>query len=109
EYKVHVPEWLPRWRPWTKARAVLTLSAASQSHKWIASCLGEATSLDIRWSDDRNARYENPDNVYGFTGTRAIAAAVGHVNFAYALLGQAWLLLTVPWAYLFDRALRRET
>ncbi|MEH6522526.1 MAG: methyltransferase [Sulfitobacter sp.] len=109
EYKENVPEWLPRWRPWNKARAVLTLSDASRGHRQAALWLRAATSLDIRWSDDGNAWHENPENVYGFRGACAIAAAFGHVNFAYALLGQAWLLLAVPWIYLFDQVLRRET
>lgn len=109
EYKANVPEWLPRWRPWTKARAVLTLSDLSLCHKWVASLLGAATSLDIQWSDGRSACYENSSNVYDIRGTCAIAAAFGHVNFAYALLGQAWLLLVVPWGYLSDHVLRRET
>ncbi|WP_106745669.1 methyltransferase family protein [Yoonia maritima] len=107
EYKKNVPEWIPRWQPWTTTAATLTLSDASRSHHWVASRLGAIDSLDVQWSDHRTACYDNPDNVYGFRGTCAIAAAFVHVNFAYALLGQAWLLIAVPCSFLFKQVLRR--
>ncbi len=108
EYKANVPEWVPRWRPWTKARATLSLSTSSLNHRWIALLLSSATNLDMRWSEDRIARYENPDNVFGFERSCAIAAAFTHVNVAYALLSQAWLLLAVPWGYQVDRVVGRQ-
>jgi len=104
EYKANVPEWIPHWRPWIKGHSILTLSSATPHHAWCAAHLDGATGLDIRWSDEGDARYENTDNVHGFSGSCAIAAAFGHVNFAYALLGQAWLLIALPWVHIFRRA-----
>ena len=108
EYKENVPEWVPRWRPWTKARAALTLSEASRFHRWLASWLVSANSIDVQWSDNPIANYHNPNNVYGFRGSCAIAAAFVHVNFIFALLGQAWLLIVVPSGSLIDQVLRRK-
>lgn len=104
EYKANVPEWFPHWRPWIKGHSNLTLSTATPHHAWFAAYLDGATGLDIQWSDEGGARYENPDNVYGFSGSGAFAAAFGHVNFAYALLGQAWMLIALPWVHIFRRA-----
>jgi len=109
EYKENVPEWIPRWQPWTTTAATLTLSDASRTHHWVASRLGAIDSLDVQWLDHRTACYDNHDNVYGFRGTCAVAAAFVHVNFAYALLGQAWLLIAVPCGILFKQVLRRAT
>jgi len=109
EYKENVPEWIPRWRPWATATATLTLSSGSRLHHWIASWLSSVDGLDLQWSDDCIARYDNPNNVYGFRSSCAIAAAFVHVNFVYALLGQSWLLIAVPCRFLFDLVLRRTT
>ena len=109
EYKKNVPEWIPRWRPWTHATATLNLSRETRCHQWVASKLGTHDSIDILWSDDRIARYENPDNVYDFYGSCAIAAAFVHVNFAYALLAQIWLLIAVPSGFLTSQVPRKKT
>ncbi len=108
EYKQNVPEWFPRWRPWTNATATLTLSRASPHHQWIASSLRAIDHLEVQWSDKPSARYSNPDNIYCFQGSCAIAAALTHLNFASAMLGQAWLLIALPSRFLFDQMLGRK-
>ncbi|MEP5762575.1 MAG: hypothetical protein ABJ327_25300, partial [Litoreibacter sp.] len=95
--KANVPEWLPRWTPWTPASATLTLCNGSNGHHRIASWLKMTPGLNIEWSDDGLPNYEHPDNVHSFEGSSAIAAAFTHKNFAYALVGQAWLLFALPW------------
>ncbi len=108
EYKANVPEWLPRWRPWMVAHSKLVLDRSSRLHRQVAIWLGSADSLDIQWCDTSVPRYINPDNVYGFEGSCAIAAAFMHKNFAYALLGHAWLLLILPLHSLSGWTLRRK-
>lgn len=108
EYKENTPEWIPRWHPWTKTAATLTLSNASQLHHWIASWLKPINGLTLRWSDDHIARYESPNNIYDFRRSCAIAAAITQVNFAFALIGQAWLLIAVPCGFLLDQVLGRQ-
>ena len=96
EYRANVSEWIPRWKPWSKTPATLSLCATSSGHRWCAARLDGISGLKIIWSDDPRAGYEHPGNVYGFRGSSAIAAAFQHKNFAVALLGQAWLLISVP-------------
>ncbi len=96
DYKEKVPEWFPRWHPSLKAGATLHLCASSRLHRRVALWLGSATQLRIQWSDDPLPHYENPDNVRDFDRSCAIAAAAMHQNFAYALIGHAWLLLALP-------------
>jgi len=104
-YKANVPEWIPRWRPWVAQPATLTLSTKIPHHVWCAPFLAGATGVDILWSDEGRAQYDNPNDVYGFRGSCAIAAAFGHVNFACALLGQAWMLIALPAAPVFRRTI----
>lgn len=108
EYTASVPEWVPRWKPWTKERATLTLSTSSGGHPRIAAWLNAASGLDIQWSDQVVAKYEHPNNVHDFERSCAIAAAFMHNNFAYALLGHAWLLLAMPLRCLTGFAFGRQ-
>ena len=103
EYKANVPEWLPRWRPWVRVRATLTLPTGSAGYRWAARWLAPATGLEMKWRDDCVATYAHPDNARDFEGRCAVAAALTHVSFAHALLGHGWLLLALPWAYLANR------
>ena len=107
EYRANVSEWVPRWKPWSKTTATLSLSARSTLHRWSALRLDAISGLDIEWSSDPRARYDHPGNVYGFQGSSAIAAAFQHKNFAFALLGGAWLILAVPLASLTGKMDRR--
>jgi protein-S-isoprenylcysteine O-methyltransferase Ste14 len=108
EYKAHVPEWVPQWKPWTPERATVTLCASSQGHLRIAPLLNTVDGLDIQWSDETTAIYKHPNNTYDFQGSCAIAAAVMHKNFAFALLSHAWLLLVLPWRAFAHSTLRRH-
>lgn len=96
EYKAHVPEWIPRWTPWIEVQATVTLCTSSKWHQMIAPLLDTASSLDIQWSRNATATYKHPDNIYDFHGSCAVAAAVMHKNFAFALLSHALLLLVLP-------------
>lgn len=98
---------VPRWKPWSKTSATLSLSASSSFHRWSALRLDAISGLDIDWCGDPLARYEHPEDVYGFEGSSAIAAAFQHKNFAFALLGGAWLILSVPFASLTGKMNRR--
>ena len=106
EYKAHVPEWVPRWKPWMPKHATVTLCMSSKRHERIAPWLSTASGLHIQWSDKTTATYVHPDNAYDFQGSCAIAAAVMHKNFAFALISHAWLLLALPLRTL-DRTIER--
>jgi protein-S-isoprenylcysteine O-methyltransferase Ste14 len=103
EYKAHVPEWIPRWTPWIPLQATVTLCTSSKLHQMIAPLLDAARNLDIQWSRNATAAYKHPDNIYDFHGSCAVAAAVMHKNFAFALLSHAWLLLVLPLRSTFGR------
>lgn len=108
EFKAHVPEWLPRWKPWTPERGTITLCASSLRHLGIASWLAGMDGLDIEWSDEATATYTHPNNIYDFQESCAIAVALMHKNFACALLSHAWLLLALPWQAVARSAIRRH-
>lgn len=96
QYKKHVPEWIPRWTPWISGQATLSLCKSSRrQHRW-AYWLGKAPGLTIVWSETCLPRYENCQNVYQFSGSCAVAAAMIHKNFAAALIGHGWLLIALP-------------
>lgn len=95
EYRANVTEWVPRWRPWIKTRATLRLCKTTPGHAQIAAFLKSAHGLDIAWVEERKAYYENPSNIYQYSGLNAVAAALAHMNFAMMLIAHAWLLIAL--------------
>lgn len=95
EYKTQVPEWIPRWRPWTKASATLQLDP---KHRLLRLFLSGATGLNIR---DRNgaSQYSNPADVCDYRGASACLMSLTHVNFAWTMAAYAALVPLLAFEY----------
>ena len=104
EYKAHVPEWLPRWRPWPAARAHLHLNGA---HPVLERILTHATGLDVNPTDGPT-RYANPAETRGFEGAAAYLMALTHVNFLWTLIAHAGLLVVLGLNYLCSSLPKRQ-
>jgi protein-S-isoprenylcysteine O-methyltransferase Ste14 len=101
-YRAHVAEWLPRWRPWIPGAAMLRydpsvlwqrcavagLRASDCVRLEITTASGQLTYADARQ----------------FRGIAALAQAMSHCNFVAALAGGAALLLLLPLHYLRSTA-----
>jgi protein-S-isoprenylcysteine O-methyltransferase Ste14 len=116
EYAANVPEWLPRWRPWLKDGSGdgITDSGAlcyDPRRGWQAAGvallkLASPIGLNVIARPGAGLAYsEGPDKPC-FSGAAALAAALGHTNFALTLVGAALLLAVLPLAYLRDLLLR---
>ena len=102
EYRRHVPEWLPRWRPWTPQTSVLTLNperrldaAFRRALNWL-----KPVGLEIRMAPGP-ARYANPWDVRSYAGFPALCAALTHGDLLSALAGHVLLTPALCWAALF--------
>lgn len=105
DYRRHVPEWRPRWRPWTPQTAVLTLERGRPLNALVLRLLKSlgAQGLEIR-EGAGPPLYANPLDVRPYEGFPALCAALGHGNFLSALFGQ---MLSIP-AMALAAARRRE-
>jgi len=103
-YRDHVPEWLPRWRPWMPAAAALR---HDRDRPWQSALLLLLARLGARGLETEAAPgpllYREPGEERAFTGLAAAAKALNHANFATALLGAALLLAVLPLATLLQR------
>jgi protein-S-isoprenylcysteine O-methyltransferase Ste14 len=97
EYRTNVPEWLPRWRPWTLAAASLQYDLGVRWQRQLIACLGrlQARGLDFAATTGR-LRYREPTEAQEFNGVAALAKALHHTNAAVALVGAGLLLIVVP-------------
>lgn len=98
-YRANVPEWRPRWTPWVPEPACLLFDPRRRNQARIASWLRKRrpTGLEIEEQPGLPAlRYANPAELRPSTGLLALAKALGHVNFAFALAGAAILLTALP-------------
>lgn len=105
EYRAHVPEWLPRWRPWVPQTARLLYDPSRTSHRHLVAGLRR---LGARGLDAVPAagplRYREPHEARTFTGAAALAKAMNHGTLASALLGAGLLLAVLPLAWIGRRA-----
>ena len=101
-YRANVPEWLPRWRPWVPEPARLVFDPG---HTWNAAFAGwlqrrDPVGLILEAQPGAALTYRDPTEAQDFTAAAALGKALGHVNFAFALLGAAVLLLVLPLRHL---------
>jgi hypothetical protein len=98
EYRTHVGEWLPRWRPWFAQRATLIYDPASLRQAQFVTMLARqgVVSLQISAVQDASLAYREPNESRVFTGIAARAKTLGHINFGFALIGAAALLVILP-------------
>lgn len=71
DYKANLPEWVPRWHPWTMNCATLVLCAASQRHHRIA----RAFSLDAVRMRSLSLDCSTPSNNICASGDRSRVSA----------------------------------
>ncbi|MEM6536617.1 MAG: methyltransferase [Pseudomonadota bacterium] len=103
EYRSHVPEWIPRRRPWVKENAKLRLDSNNRSHAALGKLLSTATGLHITSDIKGSARYDSPLDARGFSGAAAISMALTHINVIWMLIGQTGLLFSLMASYCTDR------
>ena len=107
-YRAAVPDWIPLWRPWRPAPSNLILDPTNPIHArfgmWIeARC---PVGLSVKRVARARIAYREPGETRSFEGAAAVAKALNHLNFAYALLS-AGLLLVVLAAAAPTELLRR--
>lgn len=100
EYRAHVSEWLPRWRPWVPEPARLCHDPSCRLHQYLVASLARfgAHGLVVL-ATPGPLRYREPNERRDFSGPAALAKALNHANFATAMLGAALLLLALPLAW----------
>ena len=101
-YRANVPEWLPRWRPWLPEEAQL---AFDPEQTWQAAFAGwlqhrDPVGIILAAQPGTPLIYRDPSEARDFTAAAAIGKALGHVNFVYALMGAAVLLVVLPLRHL---------
>ena len=96
EYRAHVRDWFPRWRPYVpdERRAVLyvseTCGKCQQVSRWFRA--RDAVALTITPAEHHPTRdleritYDPGDGTGEVQGIHAVARALEHINFAYAML-----------------------
>ena len=111
EYRAHVGEWRPRWRPWFARASVLTFDPACPRQARFVRRLTRrgVVSLDMLAISGARLGYHELGEERVFVGAAARAKALGHVQFGWALGGAAVLLVALPLQSVrWSRAPRRE-
>ena len=96
------PDRPPRWRPWVPEAAQLAFDPGQKPQAAFAAWLQrrDPVGLTLLARPGVALTYQDPPNARDFTAAAALGKALGHVNFAYALLGAAVLLVVLPLRYL---------
>ena len=104
-YRANVPEWLPRWRPWVPEAARLGFDPDRPWQAALAAWLQrrDPVGLDLAPQPGAALVYRCPCEARDFTGAAALGKALGHINFAFALMGAAVLLVVLPLGHLRGR------
>ena len=108
EYRAHVSEWRPRWRPWIKEKASLTYNQNDKTQRRVVTLLQNqnAIGLDMIAKEEGELTYQEPNEYRLFIGLSAFAKAVNHIHFIWCLIGAAILLVTLPINYLRRGAIK---
>jgi protein-S-isoprenylcysteine O-methyltransferase Ste14 len=99
EYRKHVPEWIPRWRPWASEPARLTYDPSVDTQMRLVGWLRrrELAGVDIVATPDASTLgFVEAGETRTFTGLAAFAKALNRINFGFALVGAVLLLMVLP-------------
>lgn len=108
EYRAHVPEWRPRWRPWIPEASSLTLDPAHPLHARLGAWLACRDAVGLSVESVQGARLRYDDGTVRLHGLLAVLKSLEHVKLAWALVGAAGLLVGWPLAGLRRRWLARS-
>ncbi|MES2984322.1 MAG: hypothetical protein V4735_03945 [Pseudomonadota bacterium] len=104
EYREHVPEWFPRWKPWVKHPSTLHYNPnrgfQARFVKWVSKQNLTGLTIDSR---SQSLRYTDGNRGKSFTGFAAIACSLFHIHFITALVGSMLLLVALPMQWAFCR------
>lgn len=103
EYRAHVHDWFPRWRPWIASPSRIYLSEECFKCSQMAAFLRRLKPLNLEilpaeehpLSDLERMTYESSGGTIHAHGIAALARALEHVNLAWAFSG---MLLRLPGA-----------
>lgn len=95
DYKANVPEWVPRQKPWVPSPAHLSLNAQATRVQRI---LAGATGLVVEIHGG-NSTYRPANEPRHFSGIEAHLFALTHVNFVWAVVAHAILLVVMATRY----------
>lgn len=99
EYRAHVPEWIPRWRPWSAAPARLNYDPTDVSQTRIVEWLRRRNPLGldaVPALGTATLTYFEPGEARAFTGVAALAKSLNQINLAFALASATLLLMVLP-------------
>ncbi len=98
EYRAHVGEWRPRWRPWFVRASVLAYDpACPKQARFVRWLVPRGTvSLEVLATPGVPFGYHEPGEDRVFVGLAARGKVLGHVHFGWALVGAAMLLVALP-------------
>ncbi len=98
EYREHVPEWFPRWKPWVKHTSILQYNPTNFFQNKFGHWLSQQslTGLILEQSSQKCLQYRDGNSGKSFKGIAAGACALFHINFTMALVGSMLLLLFLP-------------
>jgi protein-S-isoprenylcysteine O-methyltransferase Ste14 len=102
EYKQHVPDWIPRWKPWIKHVSTLTYNPYSplQRHYIIWLQRFDLVGLEITENNNGSMSYIDGNRGLPFKGASAAACALFHINLLTTWIGSLWLLMILPWQWI---------
>ena len=102
-YRAHVPEWIPRWRPWIPEDSRLTIDTTNPWQARLGRWLTRSGAVGLRVEDAPGARLTYADAVVRCEGMLAVLKTLEHVNLAWAIVGAAGLLVGWPLVHLGRR------
>ncbi len=107
-YRANVPEWRPRWRPWSAGRAIMSYNEQNKTQNlWIGILQKyHAVDIDYQPAGAGSLTYREPDETRVFFGLVAVGKSLNRINFLCAMVGAGILLLVLPLSYLWQRSRR---
>jgi protein-S-isoprenylcysteine O-methyltransferase Ste14 len=97
-YRTHVPEWVPRWKPWRPTSATFIFDPARPMQAFAAKTLGALRPVGLSLDGAPGARLLYRDE-QEFGEAPAFAMALTHTNFVAMMVGSAMLLILLPIRY----------
>lgn len=96
EYRSNVPEWFPRWRPWVRDPADLTIDRTRPLHRWVGSRLLASQPVGLKIVvKDSPTQYRSPDEMVSYDGSLGLIKALEHINLFWALIAASILLIAL--------------